>query len=98
MNASTLRLMKSPFEFNPFRPKDNPRYKGTNPLERESVTDSMVLAVLCIATVYWFLDSILNIFFSNKFNLIAELIGPDLVTPEAGERADPADGELGVER
>ena len=78
MNASTLRLMKSPFEFNPFRPKDNPRYKGTNPLERESVTDSMVLAVLCIATVYWFLDSILNIFFSNKFNLIAELIGPDL--------------------
>ena len=41
-------------------------------------SDSMVMAVLLIATVYWVLDSILNIFFSNKFNLIAQLIGPDL--------------------
>ena len=40
--------------------------------------DSMVLAVVLISTVYWVLDSILNIFFSNKFNLIAQLIGPDL--------------------
>jgi PAS domain-containing protein len=32
----------------------------------------------CWSTVYWVLDSILNIFFSNKFNLIAQLIGPDL--------------------
>jgi PAS domain S-box-containing protein len=38
----------------------------------------MVLAVIFIAIIYWVLDSILNIFFSNKFNLIAELIGPDL--------------------
>lgn len=38
----------------------------------------MVLAVIFIATIYWVLDSVLNIFFSNKFNLIAELIGPDL--------------------
>jgi len=42
------------------------------------VSDSMVLAVVLISTVYWVLDSILNIFFSNKFNLIAQLIGPDL--------------------
>jgi hypothetical protein len=42
------------------------------------LSDSMVLAVVCIATVYWVLDSILNIFFSNKFNLIAQLFGPDL--------------------
>ncbi len=41
-------------------------------------SDSMVLAVALISTVYWVLDSILNIFFSNKFNLIAQLIGPDL--------------------
>jgi PAS domain S-box-containing protein len=41
-------------------------------------SDSMILAVVCISTVYWVLDSILNIFFSNKFNLIAQLVGPDL--------------------
>jgi len=41
-------------------------------------TDSMVLAVILVAIIYWVLDSVLNIFFSNKFNLIAELIGPDL--------------------
>jgi PAS domain S-box-containing protein len=38
----------------------------------------MMLAVVAVATIYWVLDSILNIFFSNKFNLIAQLIGPDL--------------------
>jgi PAS domain S-box-containing protein len=38
----------------------------------------MMLAVVAVSTVYWVLDSILNIFFSNKFNLIAQLIGPDL--------------------
>ncbi len=38
----------------------------------------MVLAVILIACIYWLLDSILNIFFENKFNLIAELFGPDL--------------------
>ena len=44
----------------------------------ESLSDNMVLAVTGIATIYWVLDSILNLFFSNKFNLIAELFGPDL--------------------
>ncbi len=38
----------------------------------------MVLAVIFIACIYWMLDSVLNIFFDNKFNLIAEIIGPDL--------------------
>lgn len=47
-------------------------------LDHESLSDNMVLAVTLIATIYWVLDSILNIFFSNKFNLIAELFGPGL--------------------
>jgi PAS domain S-box-containing protein len=45
--------------------------------ESRGKSDSMFLAVVFIATIYWFLDSVLNIFFSGKFNLIAELIGPD---------------------
>ncbi|HWR90918.1 MAG TPA: PAS domain S-box protein [Desulfobacterales bacterium] len=45
---------------------------------RDRFPDSMMLAVVAVATIYWVLDSILNIFFSNKFNLIAQLIGPDL--------------------
>jgi PAS domain S-box-containing protein len=44
----------------------------------ESLSDNMILAVIFIATIYWVLDSILNLFFSNRFNLIAELFGPDL--------------------
>ena len=47
-------------------------------LQLGKTPDSMVLAVVLISTVYWVLDSILNIFFSNKFNLIAQLVGPDL--------------------
>ena len=46
--------------------------------DNESLADNMVLTVILIATVYWVLDSILNLFFSNRFNLIAELFGPDL--------------------
>jgi PAS domain S-box-containing protein len=46
--------------------------------DSESLADNMVLAVILLATIYWVLDSILNLFFSNKFNLIAELFGPDL--------------------
>ena len=46
--------------------------------DSESLSDNMVLAVALLATIYWVLDSILNLFFSNKFNLIAELFGPDL--------------------
>ncbi len=47
-------------------------------LGKRPTSDSMVLAVVLIATVYWVLDSILSIFFSNQYNLIAKLIGPDL--------------------
>jgi PAS domain S-box-containing protein len=46
--------------------------------DRESITDSMIIAGSLIATIYWVLDSILNIFFSNQYNIIAELFGPDL--------------------
>jgi two-component system cell cycle sensor histidine kinase/response regulator CckA len=48
------------------------------PKDRERITDSMIIAGFFIAIIYWVLDSILNIFFSNKYNIIAELIGPDL--------------------
>ncbi|MBW2486309.1 MAG: PAS domain S-box protein [Deltaproteobacteria bacterium] len=46
--------------------------------DSESLADNMILTVILIATIYWVLDSILNLFFSNRFNLIAELFGPDL--------------------
>ena len=46
--------------------------------DSESLADNMVLTVILIATIYWVLDSILNLFFSNRFNLIAEMFGPDL--------------------
>ena len=46
--------------------------------DSESLSDNMVLVVILIATIYWVLDSILNLFFSNRFNLIAELFGPGL--------------------
>lgn len=44
----------------------------------KNVAESMVLSGIIIATIYWLLDSILNIFFSQKLNLMQELIGPDL--------------------
>ena len=50
----------------------------TETIDRQGRSDSMIIAVIFIATIYWFLDSVLNIFFSNKYNLIAEMIGPDL--------------------
>ncbi len=46
--------------------------------DQDGITDSMIIAGFFIAIIYWVLDSILNIFFSNKYNIIAELIGPDL--------------------
>jgi len=45
---------------------------------RKGTLDSMMLAAIFIATAYWILDSILNIFFFNKYNIISELIGADL--------------------
>jgi signal transduction histidine kinase/CheY-like chemotaxis protein len=48
--------------------------KGNN----KNILDSMMLAAIFIATAYWILDSILNIFFFNKYNIIAELFGSDL--------------------
>ena len=42
------------------------------------VMDSMILAGIPIAICYWFLESILQIFFSGKYNFIAVFFGPDL--------------------
>ncbi len=79
MNASTLKLTKSPLGLSPPKSSKKPRFEAKAGTEtRDGFSDSMVLAVIFIACIYWVLDSILNIFFANKFNFIAELIGPDL--------------------
>ncbi len=79
MNASILKLTKSPLSLNPMKSIKKSRFETNVVAEiRDGLPDSMVLAVIFIACIYWVLDSILNIFFANKFNLIAELIGPDL--------------------
>jgi PAS domain S-box-containing protein len=40
--------------------------------------NSMVLAGIFIATMYIAIDTILHIFFSDRFNLLAQIFGPDL--------------------
>ena len=79
MNTSKRKSTKSPLGPNQMKSNKKSEFaakEDTAVLSKYS--DSMVLAVIFIAIIYWVLDSILNIFFSNKFNLIAELIGPDL--------------------
>ena len=79
MNASRKKFTKSPLGPNPLKPSKKAEFLASaNTAILSKFSDSMVLAVIFIAIVYWVLDSILNIFFSNKFNLIAELVGPDL--------------------
>ena len=79
MNASTFKLTKTPMGFKSLTPAEKARFEASaGTVEREGLPDNMVLAVIFLATIYWVLDSVLNIFFSNKFNLIVELIGPDL--------------------
>ncbi len=79
MNASTLKLTRSPLGLQSQKTEQKTRFEPkTDTAEPGGMPDSMVLAVISLATIYWLLDSVLNIFFSNKFNLIAELIGPDL--------------------
>jgi len=79
MNASTFKFIKSPLGLISLRSSKKPKFETKAISEtRDGIPDSMVLAVIFIACIYWVLDSILNIFFENKFNLIAELIGPDL--------------------
>jgi PAS domain S-box-containing protein len=79
MNASTFKLSKSPLSLKSFKSSERAKFDTkADTAVREGLPDSMVLAVISLATIYWVLDSVLNIFFSNKFNLIAELIGPDL--------------------
>jgi PAS domain S-box-containing protein len=79
MKTSRKKFATSPLGPNPLKSDKKTEFEtkaDTAVLGRYS--DSMVLAVILVAIIYWVLDSILNIFFSNKFNLIAELIGPDL--------------------
>ncbi len=79
MNASTLKLTGSPIDLNSRKSSRKTKFEPkADTAERTGVPDSMVMAVISLATIYWVLDSVLNIFFSNKFNLVAELIGPDL--------------------
>jgi two-component system cell cycle sensor histidine kinase/response regulator CckA len=47
-------------------------------LPGKNILDSMMMAVIPIAICYWIVDSILNIFFYNKYNVLAEIFGPDL--------------------
>ena len=79
MNALRDKFTWSPLGLNPLKSNKKAEFESkgdTALLSRYS--DSLVLAFIFIAIIYWVLDSILNIFFANKFNLIAELIGPDL--------------------
>lgn len=79
MNASILKLSKIPMGLKSLKPADRAKFETrADTASREALPDNMVLAVISLATIYWVLDSVLNIFFSNKFNLIAELFGPDL--------------------
>ena len=79
MNASTWKLTKSPLGLSPPKARKKPKFETRSGTKtKNGFPDSMVLPVIAIACIYWVLDSILNIFFGNKFNLIAELIGPDL--------------------
>ncbi len=78
MNTSK-KFAKSPLSPNPLKSSKKAKFLANADASILSkYSDSMVLAVIFIAIIYWVLDSILNIFFSNRFNLIAELIGPDL--------------------
>ena len=79
MNASTFKLIRSPMRLKSHKSNERPKFEiSADASLAVGLPDSMVLAVISLATIYWLLDSVLNIFFSNKFNLIAELIGPDL--------------------
>lgn len=79
MNALKIKLAKSPLGPNPLKSDKKERFETKSDSTSPSrFSESMVLSVIFIAIIYWVLDSILNIFFSNKFNLVAELFGPDL--------------------
>jgi PAS domain S-box-containing protein len=47
-------------------------------IDTDNIFNSMVLIGIFIATGYWALDTIMHLFFSDRFNLIAQMIGPDL--------------------
>jgi two-component system cell cycle sensor histidine kinase/response regulator CckA len=54
------------------------RPKATTSAKLKNAVNSMVPVGIFIATIYWALDSVLHIFFANRFNVIAQMVGPDL--------------------
>jgi PAS domain S-box-containing protein len=62
--------------FRVFRRKKN--RKKNKGIRLKINLDSMVLAGIFVATLYFALDTILHIFFSDRFNLLALMVGPDL--------------------
>ncbi len=52
--------------------------KNIKSIRLKTNLDSMVLAGIFVATLYFALDTILHIFFSDRFNLLALMVGPDL--------------------
>ena len=79
MNASTFKLTKTPMGLKSPTLEEKSKFESNADVAvRQGLPDNMILAVISLATIYWILDSVLNIFFSNKFNIIAELFGPDL--------------------
>jgi PAS domain S-box-containing protein len=46
--------------------------------DRDNIFSSMVVFGIGIAIIYWALDTFLHVFFSDRFNVIAQIIGPDL--------------------
>jgi len=51
---------------------------NTERAKKDGVLDSMVMAGVPIALIYWILDSILKIFFYNQHNLVTAFLGEDL--------------------
>ncbi len=47
-------------------------------IDPNSKFNSMVIIGIFVATAYWALDTFMHLFFSDRFNLIAQMIGPDL--------------------
>ena len=63
MNASKKKFTKSPLGPNPLKSGKKAVFEtNSNIAVLSRYSDSMVLAVILIAIIYWVLDSILNIF------------------------------------
>jgi hypothetical protein len=64
MNASTFKLIRSPMRLKSNKSNERPKFEiNSDASLAVGLPDSMVLAVISLATIYWLLDSVLNIFF-----------------------------------